>query len=346
LLDLSQAILAGEVESALRLLNDLAHQGKDLGRLVTDLLGHFRNLLIFQVSRGDLTMIEAVEAEIESLKEQSKMIGPEGLTRIMEVFADTEMRLKDAASRKILVEVALLKAIEARKATSIDAVLKQLQKLRDGGAEDSRAPVAAQPSPAARPKTIRTESALTVPMEVAASEPAPIAEPVGVPSQAAAQNGVELADLWHKLLDGVSRASPFMRSYLVNAHPVSFHKNLFIIGFDPEFEEHIGLVDNPKNHSVLQTKLAELGHAGSQFKFIKSDAPIPRAPPSAPEEPLISAAPKASASVATARALPATPTPVKEKAVPIPFNKDDFKNDPLIQKALEIFKGTIVEVRA
>ena len=28
------------------------------------------------------------------------------------------------------------------------------------------------------------------------------------------------------------------------------------------------------------------------------------------------------------------------------FNKDDFKNDPLIQKALEIFKGQIVEVRA
>jgi hypothetical protein len=28
------------------------------------------------------------------------------------------------------------------------------------------------------------------------------------------------------------------------------------------------------------------------------------------------------------------------------FNKDDFKNDPLIKKALEIFKGTIVEVRA
>jgi len=32
--------------------------------------------------------------------------------------------------------------------------------------------------------------------------------------------------------------------------------------------------------------------------------------------------------------------------VVVPFNKDDFKNDPLIQKALEIFKGTIVEVRA
>jgi hypothetical protein len=38
--------------------------------------------------------------------------------------------------------------------------------------------------------------------------------------------------------------------------------------------------------------------------------------------------------------------PQKEKLAPIPFDKDDFKNDPLIQKALEIFKGQIVEVRA
>jgi DNA polymerase-3 subunit gamma/tau len=36
----------------------------------------------------------------------------------------------------------------------------------------------------------------------------------------------------------------------------------------------------------------------------------------------------------------------KEKSAPVPFNKDDFKNDPLIQKALEVFKGQIVEVRA
>ena len=38
-------------------------------------------------------------------------------------------------------------------------------------------------------------------------------------------------------------------------------------------------------------------------------------------------------------------SPAREKPAPIAFNKDDFKNDPLIQKALEIFKGQIVEVR-
>jgi hypothetical protein len=28
------------------------------------------------------------------------------------------------------------------------------------------------------------------------------------------------------------------------------------------------------------------------------------------------------------------------------LNEDDFRNDPLIKKALEIFKGQIVEIRA
>src|SRR5258707_15071765 len=95
LIELSRAILAGEVESALRQLNDLANHGKDLGRLLSDLLNHFRNLLIFQVSRGGLDMLEVSEGEAKSLADQSKMASPEGLTRIMEVFSETEMRLRD-----------------------------------------------------------------------------------------------------------------------------------------------------------------------------------------------------------------------------------------------------------
>jgi DNA polymerase-3 subunit gamma/tau len=125
ILALAGAILAGETEAALRQLNDLAHQGKDIGRLVSELLGHFRNLLIFQVSKGDLRMIEASEAEAAALKEQSAGLAHDALTRMLEVLTDCEGRLRDTASKKILVEVALLKMIEARDAVSIDAVLNK-----------------------------------------------------------------------------------------------------------------------------------------------------------------------------------------------------------------------------
>ena len=147
-------------------------------------------------------------------------------------------------------------------------------------------------------------------------------------------------------MDAAGRVSPFMRTYLLEAHPVSFEKGVFIIGFDPEFDDHRGLVDNPRNHAVLQTKLAELGHANSQIKFIKADAPegrtrlVPRVVPTA-------AAPVATPKTANATAAkPVAPTAKEKPSAPVPFNKDDFKNDPLIQKALEVFKGTIVDVRA
>src|ERR1700722_4590186 len=136
ILALAAAVLAGETEAALLQLNDLAHQGKDIGRLVSELLGHFRNLLIFQVSRGDLRMIEASEAEAAALKEQSAGLRADALTRMLEVLTDCEGRLRDTSSKKILVEVALLKMIEARDAVSIDAVLKQIQQLRSGEAKE------------------------------------------------------------------------------------------------------------------------------------------------------------------------------------------------------------------
>src|SRR2546421_5751790 len=107
-LTLAGAVLKGDAEAVLRELNELAKHGKDLGRLLADLLGSLRNLLIYQVSRGDLKLLEVSEAEAASLKEQASLVSTEALTRIMEVLTDSESRLRDAASKKIFVEVALL----------------------------------------------------------------------------------------------------------------------------------------------------------------------------------------------------------------------------------------------
>jgi hypothetical protein len=148
----------------------------------------------------------------------------------------------------------------------------------------------------------------------------------------------DLAGLWIKLIEAVGRVSPFTRSYLVDANPVSFDNTILVIGFDPEFEDHLGLVDNARNHTLLQTKLAELGHANAQIKFIKTEA-------AAGTPPVVKAAPATPPPANPPKPAAAAQAP-KEKPTPVPFNKEDFKNDPLIQKALEIFKGQIIEVRA
>jgi len=95
-------------------------------------------------------------------------------------------------------------------------------------------------------------------------------------------------------------------------------------------------VNNSKTHALLQTKLTELGHPNTQVRFIKAEQAIPRAkPPEAaptvPRPPVPNATP------------PPPSAPERERATTA--TAGDFKNDPLIQKALEMFKGQIVDVR-
>lgn len=352
LLQLTGALLTGEVETSLRQLNDLATQGKDLGRLLSDLLNHFRNLLIFQVSKGDLDMLEVSESEAAALKAQASTTAPDGLTRILEVLADAEMRLRDAASKKILIEVALLKVIEARQAVSLDSVLKQLRDLKENkGGEVVSIPVPTV-APASGPAPFRAEAASLTPSPLQ-SRPQAVSE-FREQGPAADHNAglPDLGRLWSSVVEAVNRASPFMRTYFLEAHPVSFQKNLLTIGFPAEFEDHIGLVDVARNHELLRTKLAELGHRGVQFKFVKAERPegyqpITLTPVSAATTPPPAEAPKKASTTPAAKAVSAQPAPAaKDKPTSVPFNKDDFKSDPLIQKALEIFKGQIVEVRA
>jgi len=152
--------------------------------------------------------------------------------------------------------------------------------------------------------------------------------------------------LWKNLLESVGRASPFTRSYLVEAQPVSFERGLLVIGFDPEFSDYLSLVDNPRNHTLLQTKLAEIGHPNSHIKFIKQDRDVTKTPAVAAAAPAPAKPAPAATAPATVKATTPAPAPKAEKSGSVPFNKDDFKNDPLIKKALEVFKGQIIEVRA
>jgi len=346
LLALTRAVLAGEVDTALRELNDLAKNGKDLGRLVTDLLNHFRNLLIFQVSKGDLKLLEVSEAEAAALAEQVKLAPADAVTRVMEVLSDCESRLRDTTSKKILIEVSLLKAIQARNAVPMDTVLRQLQQLRTeaaGASAGGLQPPSAAPAAGRADLPVGPDARQRVPTApaVLAESPAPAPAPKSGGS-------ADLDALWSQLLEAVGRVSQFTRGYLLEAHPVSFNGKLFTIGFDPEFADHMALVDNAKNHTVLQTKLGELGHPGCQFKFIKAEAPVRAGgfqPPSAAPAPGRADLPVGQS--APASALKPIPGAAKaDKPQPFVFDKESFKNDPLIQKALEVFKGTIVEVRA
>ena len=331
ILSLSGALLTGNPETALRELNDLTRHGKDLSRLLADLLSHLRNLLIFQVSKGDRKLLEVSETEDARLEEESALIGTDTLTRVMDVLTESESRLREAASKKIFIEVALLKAIQARNSISIETVIGHLQQMRSGAHPapiPAATPIRSAPDRAVAPMSSDAKTSDSTPSPTSASP---------------ASDSSFLDDLWAKLLEAVGRASAFTRSYLLEAHPVSCVRDVLTIGFDPEFGDQMDLVNNSRTHALLQTKLKELGLANAQVKFIKAEAPTPRR--TAVTDPV----PEAPANTAPAPIPKVAPQPIatarRDRPGPASVSAEEFKNDPLIQKALEIFKGQIVEVR-
>jgi hypothetical protein len=77
-----------------------------------------------------------------------------------------------------------------------------------------------------------------------------------------------LPNIWPKLIEAVGRVSPFTRSYLVDAIPISFENEIFTIGFPPEFQDHLSLLDNERNQTLIKNKLNELGCKTSSVKFV------------------------------------------------------------------------------
>ena len=207
-------------------------------------------------------------------------------------------------SKRILVEVALLKALQARNAVSIDSVLQKLQSLRGESGGPASAPPAplgpaavappAPAAPAAAPKAAadRTQPKTSAPPKTPPHAPVAQAAAAAPPSAAVPlpiATPPSLGELWDKILESVGRASMFARSYLLEAHPVSLTQKILTIGFDPANADHLGLVDNPKNHALLQAKLQELGYPDLSIRFVTAAAPEgwvrTAAPVSAPEPP-------------------------------------------------------------
>jgi len=87
-----------------------------------------------------------------------------------------------------------------------------------------------------------------------------------------------------------------------------------------------------------------LGHPNAQVKFVQADAPT-REKPAAPA-PAAPVSASSSTSHPSHSSHPAAPEPARPDPEPARAKGNDLKNDPLIQKALEIFKGQIVEVRS
>ena len=371
LMQLVDGLLEGDVATTLRILDELTGSGKDLGRLLADLLNHFRNLLLFLVSGSEAGLLNVSEAEMGALTRQAKLIDADTLTRVMEVLSAAEGRQREVASKRIFMEVTLLKVIQAREATSLDVVLKQLKVMRD---QVPAAPPVAVPgssvAPAAKVNTAASvapaapvapppvvSAPINPPLPKSPAAPIPSAPPVialpaaSVPSvpvlSAPAKTPSDSAPLlsessqtieavWQVLMAQLPHTEGLLRAALQQSRAESWSCDILTIAHPPD-----AYLDTARNLGTLQTVLQTITGKKVTLRFVVSESLFVPEPAASVAGPVASPRDSARPTAPEVKSPEARP----KAAAPILLNKDDFLNDPLIRQALEVFKGRIMEVR-
>ena len=137
--DLTGRILRGETPEAIDLLHEQCEAGKDMMRLMADLIAYLRDLLVFKAKPDALN--EDVDPDVQkSLAAHAELISTDRLLELIDQFAATEGRMKWAPNKKLHFEVAIIKAIQSLGQATLDEVIEKLGELRDGrGATAGRA---------------------------------------------------------------------------------------------------------------------------------------------------------------------------------------------------------------
>ena len=127
----TEKILRGQTSEALALLDEQAAAGKEMMKLMCDLIAHLRDLLVFKVKPDALAEEAAPELQ-SSLGAEAGLIETDRLLELIEQFAAAEGRMKWAPNKKLHFEVAVIKAIQTLGQVTLTDVIENLTALRGG----------------------------------------------------------------------------------------------------------------------------------------------------------------------------------------------------------------------
>lgn len=106
---LLREVLENDVVRVIAHLEDLIMQGRELGQFVTDFTWYLRNLLLLKSSDDMEDVLDVSTENLELLREEAGLVRNDTLMRYIRIFSELSNQMKYAASKRVLLEVALIK---------------------------------------------------------------------------------------------------------------------------------------------------------------------------------------------------------------------------------------------
>ena len=227
---LTDAILDGDASVALHAVHEHAEAGRDLGRLMSDLISHIRNLLVLKANPSGLGE-ELMPETIATLQAQAQRAPMDKLLDLIEGFAGAEGRMKWAPNKKMHFEIAVIRAIQSLQSATLTEVLDTLTALRGGTPPPAiERPVAPAPKlvqkplqePKPQPPVVKAPEPLVIQQASKVVEPPPPAAPK-----------VSIESFWPAFLQAIKLERPLIIGLVQPGSLMEIKAGTAIIAFPP-----------------------------------------------------------------------------------------------------------------
>ena len=215
LAQLTACVAGQDAPAALALVDRLYRSAKDMERLCAEWVTYLRNLMVLNSVTEVGELVIATPDELNAMRAQAQTLGLPTILHMMEVLQGTLDRLKGGVSRRVEMEMAVLRLCDPRLDDTKAALLHRVEVLenavKNGVAVAAPAPVvvpAAIPAPAAPvAETIPAPEAIPAPT---AAPPAPMEDVMpAIPAPVApAPVGETPFAAWADILDYMRQSCP------------------------------------------------------------------------------------------------------------------------------------------
>ena len=122
-------ILLSKIPQVMTHLEELVMQGRDLGQFVTDFTWYLRNLLLLKTSDDCEDVLDVSSENLIQLQEEAGMVREDTLMRFIRILSDLSNQLRSAASKRVLLEIALIKMCRPETQNDEISVLERVRRL-------------------------------------------------------------------------------------------------------------------------------------------------------------------------------------------------------------------------
>lgn len=215
--DLSKAVLDGDISAFLDTLDEIYNRGHDMKALYSDLLEHFRNLLVVKMGSRVKKLVDLPGHEISTMQDQVRDIPLGYLTQIVDLLFKEDATIRYSTQPKMVLEMAFIRLSQVPPVLPIDELIEKLDRLRNGTDR-----IAVETHTGSAEKPVREQPAATAIEEDARSVSGDVVDgepPFKAAAPSPASDGErETCDVWEKLLGAVSEKYPSLAANLSRCH--------------------------------------------------------------------------------------------------------------------------------